>query len=129
MSTAAPVNAQDPGTEAPDAVLDVVGALERMMGDHRLFTHILKHFRDEYRHTGAAIRKALAAGDLQLAQQVAHTVKGAAGLIGAHALQRAALALEQSPPCGAADGVEHLDIELGRVMLELDNLLGPETAT
>jgi HPt (histidine-containing phosphotransfer) domain-containing protein len=103
----------------------------RLMGDGALFARVLARFRKEYRHAADSIRGALAAGDVQLALRLAHTLKGAAGMIEAVPLREEARALEQELRHGAGDplhGPEHeperrlarLQRALDRVLRELD---------
>jgi two-component system sensor histidine kinase/response regulator len=95
----------------------------RLMGDGALYARVLARFRKEYREAAAGIRGALAAGDLQLAQRLAHTLKGAAGMIEAVQLREEAHALEQALRHGAGDPgwrVARLERALERVLRELD---------
>jgi len=97
--------------------------IARLMGDADLFTRVLTRFRKEYRHAGARIREALGAGDTALAQRLAHTLKGASGMIEAVPLREAAQALEQALRRGEdqiAPCLTRLEHALDRVMIELD---------
>lgn len=104
--------------------VDHAGGIARLMGDGALFARVLARFRNEYRHAGVAIRQALDAGDLVLAQRRAHTLKGAAGMIEAVPLRQEANRLEQLLRSGADDELEpllaRLQVELERVLRELD---------
>lgn len=114
-----------------DAAIDVAGGVERVMGDHGLFARVLERFGCDYLRAAAAIRAALAAGDSALAQRLVHTLKGAAGMIEARALQREALALEQALGGGGGDcapRLDRLDAELDRVLRELDAMLAAPPA-
>jgi HPt (histidine-containing phosphotransfer) domain-containing protein len=118
-------NFLDPANEMFGAPLDLAGGIERVMGDRSMFARILSRFRLDYGRTAAAIRTALADGDRPLAQRLAHTLKGASGLIEARPLHLQAAALEQvlrahSDHRGAMD---RLETELNRVLRELDKLL------
>jgi HPt (histidine-containing phosphotransfer) domain-containing protein len=95
----------------------------RLMGDGALFARVLARFRKEYRHAAGAIRSALADGDLALAQRLAHTLKGAAGMIEAVPLREEAHALEQELRHGGRDPALRLALlerALERVLHELD---------
>jgi two-component system sensor histidine kinase/response regulator len=97
----------------------------RLMGDAVLFARVLARFRQEYRHAGERIGDALAAGDLPLAQRLAHTLKGAAAMIEAVPLRDASQAMEQALRHGDGDGgleahLARLEGALDRVMRELD---------
>jgi HPt (histidine-containing phosphotransfer) domain-containing protein len=106
-------------------VVDVEAGVARLMGNRHIYLRALARFRSDYRNAGAAIRAALDAGDTALAQRLAHTLKGAAGMIEAGALQAAALALEGAL-CGAdselAPFLACLDGALSDVLRELDGM-------
>jgi HPt (histidine-containing phosphotransfer) domain-containing protein len=106
-------------------VVDVEAGVARLMGNRHIYLRALARFRSDYRNAGAAIRAALDAGDTALAQRLAHTLKGAAGMIEAGALQAAALALEGAL-CGAgselAPFLACLDGALSHVLRELDGM-------
>lgn len=111
---------------------DYAAGLDRMMGDRDMFARVLARFRNDYRDSAARLRAALDAGDLTLAQRLAHTLKGAAAMIEADGLRREALGIEQAlrtglAPDGAAFG--RLEAELGRVMTQLDTLLAAPAAS
>lgn len=115
----------------PDAApaIDVTAGVERMMGNRDIYLRALARFRKDYRHACAAIRVALDAGDAVLAQRLAHTLKGAAGMIEADTLHTAALALEDAVRQGA--GMTAVDALLARaeaalnhVFHELDGMTG-----
>jgi len=109
------------------------GGIARLMGDNALFMRVLARFRNEYRQAAAGIRTALGNGDTPLALRMVHTLKGAAGMIEAVPLRRAAQALEQilRHPDGNGGGkssgtgdewqrLARLEQALDRVLLELD---------
>ena len=106
--------------------LDLAAGLERVMDDRALFLRVLGRFAGDYRDLAVRLRAALAASDIVLAQRIAHTLKGAAGMIEATRLRQLALEVElalkaggpATPPLVAA-----LDDELTRVLAEVDTLL------
>jgi two-component system sensor histidine kinase/response regulator len=103
--------------------IDRANGIARLMGDAALFARVLARFRKEYLHAADSIRDALAAGDVQLAQRLAHTLKGAAGMIEAVPLREEARALEQALRLGAGDHacrLARLERALERVLHELD---------
>ena len=114
----------DPDPSSP--AIDHANGVARLMGDAALFARVLARFRKEYRNAAAAIRDAVEAGDVQLAQRLAHTLKGAAGMIEALALQAQAQALEQALRQGGdpALPLARLERALDGVMRELDALEG-----
>lgn len=111
---------------ANDAAINYAAGLERVMGDQGMYLRVLTRFRLDYLDKAARLRAALAAGDLALAQRLAHTLKGAAAMIEARALRRLAVQAEQQLRSGAgADPqlLDSLDAELARVMAQADVLL------
>ncbi|MES2019546.1 MAG: Hpt domain-containing protein [Pseudomonadota bacterium] len=74
--------------------VDVNDGIERVMGDRDLYARMLRRFRSDYQDGVLPIRSALSHGDQALAHRLAHTLKGAAGMIGAHRLHRCACELE-----------------------------------
>lgn len=108
------------------AAIDVAAGIERMMGDRSMFIRLLARFRSNYLSACVSIRAALAADGLPAAQRLAHTLKGAAGMIEANALQQHALLLEQSLHAQCDDYQRELDLvdaELARVIREVDVIL------
>jgi CheY-like chemotaxis protein len=83
----------DPGASDRD-VFDRSALLERLMGDEELAADILAGFLDDAPQQIGVLREAVDHGDAQRVAGQAHTLKGAAGNIGAFALQQAAAALE-----------------------------------
>lgn len=88
-------------------ILLVEEGLERLMGDRALYLQLLRRFRQDYQHAPARIRQALEAGQLEPGRRLAHTLKGASGMIGALQAHAAAATLEASchvegGPCMAA---------------------------
>jgi HPt (histidine-containing phosphotransfer) domain-containing protein len=122
---------QPSSARSTDAVerglLDVADALGRVMGDRALYARMLGRFHDDYRHGAAAIRDAIAGGDLPLAQRIAHTLKGASAMIGAPALHQQASALElalRPAPCTVqAELLAALDSALSAVLQAIERVL------
>lgn len=75
-------------------ILQVETGLQQLMGDRALYLQILGRFRQRYPDSAFQARQALAAGDHGLAQRVVHTLKGAAGMIGAQQVYLLASQLE-----------------------------------
>ena len=118
---------------APGApAIDFAAGLERVMDDRALFLRVLGRFAGDYRDLAARLHAALDAGDAVLAHRIAHTLKGAAGMIEANRLRRLALDVELALKAGGAAPlalIAALDEELARVLAEVDALLAaPETA-
>ncbi len=132
------MNKPDPATlasaatdAAPAPLVDVEAGIERLMGNRPVYLRALARFRLDYRSAGAAIRTAIDTGNLALAQRLAHTLKGAAGLIEARSLHAAALALDDALRAplsrdrdtpAIADLFLRLDAELAHVLRELDTM-------
>jgi HPt (histidine-containing phosphotransfer) domain-containing protein len=113
------------------APIDVTAGIERVMGDRALYARVLERFRSEYRGFPETLRSALAAGDAALAVRLAHSLKGASGMIEAGSLHGCAQALEQALRAGQDDPAAHLgrtEAELERVLGEIDRLLSAAAA-
>jgi HPt (histidine-containing phosphotransfer) domain-containing protein len=119
MSPAFPGPAGDDRTPAGPAI-DIAGGIDRLMGDRAMYARVLNRFRNDYQGAAVEIRAALENGEHALAQRLAHTLKGAAGMIEAHTLQRRALALELALRAGHDD----YTIALGLMAAELQRVLG-----
>jgi two-component system sensor histidine kinase/response regulator len=113
----------DPDHDHASPAIDRANGIARLMGDGALFARVLARFRKEYLHAADGIRNAIKAGDAQLAQRLAHTLKGAAGMIEAVPLREEARALEQALRLGIGDHewrLARLERALERVLRELD---------
>ena len=107
-------------------VLDVADGIDRVMGDRRLYARVLARFRHDYAGGAAAILRALDAGNTQEAQRLAHSLKGASGLIGAPSLHRQASSAEQAIRLGTPQKRElaaALDGEFDQIYRLLDVLV------
>lgn len=121
---------QPPQDEA-GATLDVADGIARVMGNGAVYRRILTRFREDYRHGATLLRAALAGDDLRLANRIAHTLKGAAGMIGAHVLQRHAGALElalREPGGGHQAAIDALASSLSNVLEAIACRLAAEPA-
>ena len=74
--------------------LDTELGMRRMMGKQSLYLDILSKYVTSQAHTGTDIQEAIAAGDLSLAERIAHSAKAVSGNIGASHLQALASDLE-----------------------------------
>ena len=70
--------------------IDTVSGIKRVGGNKSLYSKLLIKFFEEYPKADTNIEDALEQGDRELAQRLAHTVKGVAGNIGANNLQEVA---------------------------------------
>lgn len=75
---------------------DVEDTLRRLEGDWEMFVEFVGEYRKEFSTFFDDFRGVLDAGDLETARRNAHSLKGAAGNIGAVNLQAAAKALEDA---------------------------------
>jgi two-component system sensor histidine kinase/response regulator len=119
------------GHDPASPAIDRANGIARLMGDGALFARVLARFRKEYRHAADGIRDAINAGDIQLAQRLAHTLKGAAGMIEAVPLREEARALEQALRLGIGEHdwrLARLERALERVLRELDRAEGVQPA-
>ena len=125
----APARTADAATGETDPLpdldgIDVGGGLRRVGGNRVLYTKLLRRFSDTYRDTATDIRDGMAKGDLTTVRQLAHTVKGVAGNIGADPLQAAAGLLEEAAAAGRTEGaddlVDRFAEQLQRVLVALD---------
>ncbi|MQA23275.1 Hpt domain-containing protein [Rugamonas rivuli] len=101
-------------------VLDQAGGLQQLMGDQVLYLQILRRFRQRYAGAAADTRAALAGGDTAGAVRIVHTLKGAAGMLGAQQLQQAAAQLEAA---SCALPLAPLEQALQRLLCAVDQLL------
>ncbi len=108
-----------------DAVLDVAGGLRQLMGDYALYLNILRRFQQRYHAAAAEVEAALAAGERAAAVRIVHTVKGAAGMVGARQVQQLAAALEAA---GCAAPLAPLERALARLMEAIAALLAAAPA-
>ena len=97
---AAPTRVTDAATPAEPPIEDLPGfhvkeALERVAGNRELYLKLLDEFQVQFADTAATMRQLLARSDLEGMATLAHTVKGAAGNLGAHNLNQAAQSLEK----------------------------------
>ncbi|WP_181372993.1 Hpt domain-containing protein [Massilia glaciei] len=117
---------------SPAAILDTEEGLDRVMGNRALYARMLRRFRAEYEGFSAALGVVLGAGETERAKRQAHTLKGAAGMIGACRVHQQAGALEDAIGGVAGAGLwqpelAKLDRELGLALRALDGALGDKS--
>jgi len=94
------VRDSEPASETPSPLpddlpgIDLVVALRGTNGNATLLHQVLMSFLRDHHDDAQALRQALQAQDLVLAQRIAHTLKGLAGALGAQALRPAAIAMD-----------------------------------
>nr|WP_229223930.1 Hpt domain-containing protein [Duganella sp. sic0402] len=74
--------------------MQVETGLQQLMGDRDLYLQILRRFRQRYPDSGCQARKAFDDNEPGHAQRIIHTLKGAAGMIGAQQVYLLASHLE-----------------------------------
>ena len=78
------------------AGVNLADGLNRVAGNRRLYRDLLGQFAAKQGDAAAQISAALESGDRQLAERIAHTVKGVAGNLGITGVQSAAQKLEKA---------------------------------
>jgi PAS domain S-box-containing protein len=109
------------------AHFDVEAALGRMAGNITLFKQLLASFLHDHQQTIKSLEKATQEGDLDSAQSIAHTVKGAAGTIGAAQVQEQAFLIETAIEKKQAFELRHLKSETETALQEIENALQDAT--
>jgi CheY-like chemotaxis protein len=112
--------------------IDIEKALKRLGGNRKLFKTLLKDFFLDYQNIVNDIRVALNKADIKQAMFLSHTLKGVAGNLAAHHLQKAAHNLENAFNQGNLDDMNVLMAQLENALaqlLELPNFLDLEQKT
>jgi len=89
---------------AEAAEFDRDRVMQGLGGDAELYASIVAIFLEEHSGKVAALREALALGDAEALYRLGHSLKGSAGVFGAHRAMEAAQALEQ----GCRNGLDPL---------------------
>lgn len=111
---------------ADSEVLQVDTGLQQLMGDQALYRQILHRFRQRYHDSAEQARTELLGGDTATAQRIVHTLKGAAGMIGAEQVYRMAIDLEplfDGPPAQVIGPLAQLEQGLRSLMAAIDTEL------
>ena len=117
-----PVAAEPPAEQTDVPTYDHDGVLERLMGDESLVREVISMFLEDTPRQMDALARALQAGDATAVRRLAHTVKGAAGNVGAQVVQAAALRLEQASESGDMKETGAARTALEQAMLEFSRL-------
>ena len=94
----APTNSDDDALQVSG--IDTKAALRRTGGNRKRYESLLSRFADSQAEAVQEIRNALAAGDIPTAERTAHSLKGAAGNLGATALAEEAAKAETAVRSG-----------------------------
>jgi len=113
-------------------VLDptVIDSLRKLTppGEPDVLVEVLQMFLEEVPRRMARLRAAAQAGDAVEVHRAAHSLKGSAGNIGAHALFAVCRQLDETSKAGDLSGADHLvdalGVEFGKVEGEIRRLLG-----
>jgi PAS domain S-box-containing protein len=109
-----------PAPRESAAVLDRERGLENVGGDEVLYQQLLEIFRKDHGGDFQKIKQALEQGDVSRAHRLAHTLKGASGLLGASPVRYAAFEIERAL---AEEQVDHAALALPRLGEEMEALL------
>ena len=85
--------------------IDAKSALKRTGGNRKRYETLLRRFAQQQAGAVDVIRTALSMGDAATAERTAHSLKGAAGTLGAMALSEAAAKVETAVKAG--QGIDH----------------------
>jgi PAS domain S-box-containing protein len=109
--------------EFPDSLpgINIETALKRMSGNKQLLTKLLLVFADNYAGAAREIRKALDDGNFDLAQRLAHGLKGISGNLSADDIFTASQDLEAAIKKGGKKG--HADICLAKLEKALKKVI------
>jgi CheY-like chemotaxis protein/HPt (histidine-containing phosphotransfer) domain-containing protein len=113
----APPAAQPASTVLETDIFNETELLERLTGDQEIVRMVLAAFVEDTPRQIAALKQALAAGDLARVQRQGHTLKGASANLSAERLRRAALAFEnltEMPPFAGSASLSQLEAEFER---------------
>ncbi len=113
------------------AGIDTATALKRMGGNRQRYEMLLRRFAESQASTVSDIRAALAANDTAAAQRFAHSLKGAAGNLGATTLAESAGKVETSvnEKQSVEPALENLSQSLIKVVSAIRSALPSEPAS
>ena len=108
-------SAPKPSAATPEVLpklpgFEVQEGVDRVGGNISAYRRLVRKFADNQADSVKEIRVAIAAGDQELAVRTAHSLKGAAGALGAIAIQERAAELEEKLKTGL-DGAESGSID------------------
>ena len=128
----APAPAPAPARAAPAQLparletINMSDALSRLGNNQQLLLRLLLTFQFEHSRDGQKLRDAIQTRQVELAQRLAHTIKGVAGQIGADELKTAARDLESAikaaNPADVQSCLKVLEDKLAAVLESIANL-------
>ncbi len=95
--------------------IDLPDGLRRLAGNQRLYRNLIEQFAKKQGESSGQISAALMNGDRQLAERLAHTVKGVAGNLGIKQIQTCAEKLERA--------IRETDVSVPAALAEFQSLL------
>jgi PAS domain S-box-containing protein len=107
--TTQPPHSPTPTKSDPDAVLDQQAAMKRLRGNASLYQRLLEDFTAAYGQTPGEIQRLLDEDRLDEAGRIMHSLKSAAGNIGAGQLLETAQAVEREIRAGRHPAAAMLD--------------------
>ncbi|MDJ0513635.1 MAG: response regulator [Methyloceanibacter sp.] len=114
-------------TDAPldIAEVDVVSALKRTGGNKSRYESLLRRFAQKQANVVEEIRSSLSTGDTATAERAAHSLKGAAGTLGAMAVSEAAALAETAirDGQGVDEALASLSSDLARAVDAIETAL------
>ena len=105
---------------APPQPIDLAVAMRWLGDDRRLLLELVGIFLDDGPKRLDSLRTAMSASDIRQVEQVAHSLKGSAAILGAADLQSAALALEDAAHDGHPEDGPQL---VARIARELERAI------
>ena len=119
IHASAPVQSKNEA-EAPIDIagIDVVSAVKRTGGNRKRYETLLRRFAQQEADVVETIRNALSAGDAATAEREAHSLKGAAGTLGAKSVSEAAAKAELAIRTG-----EGIDLALTSLSGDVGNVV------
>ena len=117
--------ATDSEIPVPDAIpgIDVASALKRLGGNKKLFQKLLGDFVKNYAGAAQSVRNELNKGDINLAAELTHSIKGVAGNLSVDALYEAAAKLESGLRHKDTKDTENVGTLLDNFENELDRVM------
>ncbi len=88
------------------AGVDITDGLHRVGGNERLYRALLRQYAEDQAETPAALREALAEGDVKTAERLAHTLKGVSATLGIKPASETAAVVEDRIRHGRLEGIE-----------------------
>lgn len=118
------------GGPGAHAILDIEDGLDRIMGDRVLYFKLLRRFRHDYVMALPRLRDTVRADRYGAARIMAHTLKGAAGMIGARCVQAHAEELEsalRAQSLALEAQLTHLEQALSQTLATINSVLHDAT--